>query len=245
MDLLIAGWLVLVGLVAGVVSGLFGVGGGIVVVPALMLLAGLPFRDAVAASLLFIALSAPLGAYRHWRAGNVRIRLGLLLGATGFVGVLLGEWAGRRASDEGLVLGFALILALAARQLAYAPPPRDGRLATPLVALIGLAGGFVAKLFGVGGGIVVVPALALNGIPIHAAVGTSLLSVATNGSLSTLVNLLQGHSWLPFAIPTAIGALIGIQLGAWQANRIQAESLRRLFSILLLLVAVMMAREAV
>lgn len=243
MDLLIAGWLVLVGLAAGFVSGLFGVGGGIVVVPALTLLAGLSFRDSVAASLLFMAVSAPLGVWRHARGGNVRVPVGLLLGATGFLGILAGSWIGPRLTDATLLMGFGALLVLAARQMAYAPQPRPGRPSWLLLGALGFAGGMAAKLFGIGGGILVVPALVLNGVGIHVAIGTSLVSVATNGLLSTLVNLTGDRAWVPYALPTALGALVGVQAGAWVALRSHAEGLRRLFSLLLLLAALQMARS--
>lgn len=245
MDLLIAGWLVLMGLAAGLASGLFGVGGGIVVVPALTLLAGLSFRDSVAASLLFITLSAPLGAWRHAQQGHVRLRMGLALGATGFVGVLAATWLGTRITDATLLLGFSALLCLAARQLAFAPPPRPGRPSPLLIAVLGFAGGFVAKLFGIGGGIVIVPSLVLNGVGIHVAIGTSLVSVATNGLLATLVNLTGDRFWVLYALPTAVGGLAGVQLGAWAALRSRAEHLRRLFALLLILVALQMARGGV
>jgi uncharacterized membrane protein YfcA len=244
LDLLILALLVLLGLVAGAASGLFGVGGGIVLVPGLIILAGLSFRDAVAASLLFIVLVSPVAVWRHWTHKNVNLRQGAFLGMAGIIGVLLGELVGRHVTDRTLILGFCAVLVVASRHLAYGSLPRakgDSALAT---LAVGVLGGFVAKLFGIGGGIIVVPALVFLGLPIHLAIGTSLVSVFLNALVSTGVNLTQGRAWAIWALAPAAGALAGVQLGVRAAVRTHGDGLKRLFAILLLLVALDLARRA-
>lgn len=85
-----AGCLVVLGLVAGLVSSGLGVGGGVVLVPALVLAFGLPQHLAEGTSLAVIAPTALLGAWRHARRGATDWRLGLVIGAGGVVGALLG-----------------------------------------------------------------------------------------------------------------------------------------------------------
>ncbi|MBI2077390.1 MAG: sulfite exporter TauE/SafE family protein [Euryarchaeota archaeon] len=244
MDLLIGVALVLTGLVAGAASGMFGIGGGVLVVPVLVLLGVLGFRDAVAASLLVMTVTTPLGIWRHWRAGNVIPRIGVLLGASGLVGVVLGEAVARFVSDRGLILAFAGLLVVAARNLAYGTLSKDYHRSTPLVLVVGLAAGFVAKLFGIGGGIVMVPALAFTGVAIHSAVGTSLVVVLTNAVFASAINLLADVEWAVWAAPIALGGIVGVPLGVRRVLRMQGERLRGLFAILLVVVALQLVRGA-
>ncbi|HLE47606.1 MAG TPA: sulfite exporter TauE/SafE family protein [Candidatus Thermoplasmatota archaeon] len=245
MDLLIAAALVLTGLVAGVASGMFGIGGGILVVPALLLLGLLEFREAVAASLLYMTFTTPIGIWRHWRAGNVLPRTGALLAASGLAGVIAGQAVAPYVTDHALVLGFALLLVVAAHNLAYGALPTKHHASVPLILAVGVTGGFVAKLFGIGGGIVMVPAMAFTGIVIHAAVGTSLVVVLTNAVFASILNLLAGGSWMIWAVPVALGGVVGVPLGVQRVLRMQGDRLRRLFAILLVAVALQLVRGAV
>lgn len=244
MDVLILLSLALVGLFAGTVSGMFGVGGGIIVVPALVLLSGLGFRDAVAASLLFMIFTSPFGIIRYARSKNVDFRTGATLSLAGIGGVLAGTWAATRVSDHMLVIGFATLLVASAQNLAYGRLPTTRRRSLLLILATGLFSGFVAKLFGIGGGIVVVPALVFTGVPIHLAIGTSLFTVFTNAFVASAINILNPGPWALWAIPIGVGALIGVQLGAIQALRSHGPSLRRWFALLMVIVALQLGKTA-
>ena len=108
----------LLGLVGGVLSGLFGVGGGIVFVPVLALGFGLAQLDAEATSLLAIIPVALLGAWRQYGYGNVRVRDGLILGALSPLGVVIGVVVSNAVSQRALELSFAALLLVVAAQLA-------------------------------------------------------------------------------------------------------------------------------
>lgn len=112
-------WLILgIGLLAGIFGGVFGVGGGVVIVPMLVLLARMNPKVAAGTSLAtFVLPVALLGAIGHWRAGNVNIRASLLLAA----GVFLGGWIGSQISvglsELALKRAFAVVLVLVATRL--------------------------------------------------------------------------------------------------------------------------------
>lgn len=226
-----------VGLLAGAASGLLGIGGGVVMVPALVFLADVGFRDAVAASLLVMVLATPYGIWRHQRAGNVRMRTGILLGASGFAGVLAATWLGRYLSDTHLMLLFAVLLVASARQLVYGRLPRQAIDSLWPVVAFGFFAGLIAKLLGVGGGIVMVPGLVFLGLGMHAAVGTSLVAVWTNATLGSAINLLGDGGWWIWAIPLAVGSVLGVPAGAIGALRSHADALRRVFALLLVYTA--------
>lgn len=220
------------GLAAGLVSGLFGVGGGIVLTPVLHYILGYAWADAVALSLLVITVQAPLGIYQHARRDAVRPRLALPLATGGLGGVLLGAWLLPRIQVPWLKLAFAALMVFAAwRMVGRIQARRDeGRgLNAPLLLALGFAAGVVSRLLGVGGGILTVPVLALLGVPAHLAVGTSLVSVWTNATFATVLNLIAGIDWTD-GVLLAAGALAGVPAGVWAAHALPETGLRRVIA---------------
>jgi uncharacterized membrane protein YfcA len=122
---------VLIGLAAGVVAGLLGVGGGALFVPALTLGLGLSQLDAEATSLLAIIPVALVGAVRQHGHGNVDLRTGTLLGALAALGAAGGAAIANVVAQRALEIGFALLLLFVAGQLVRralrAPPATAGR----------------------------------------------------------------------------------------------------------------------
>jgi uncharacterized membrane protein YfcA len=109
--------LALAGIAGGVLAGLFGVGGGILFVPALALVGGLSHVEAEATSLLAIVPVALLGAWRQHRYGNVRIGDGLKVGGLSLAGALGGVALANALSERALKVGFAILLLVMAAQL--------------------------------------------------------------------------------------------------------------------------------
>ncbi len=115
---------VLFGIAGGVVSGLLGVGGGILFVPALAIFLDESQVGAEATSLLAIVPVAAVGTWRQYRYGNVNLREGLLIGALAIVGVGIGVVTANAVSQRVLELSFAgLILVVAARLVHHALRP--------------------------------------------------------------------------------------------------------------------------
>jgi uncharacterized membrane protein YfcA len=110
--------LIAIGLVAGVFSGLFGVGGGIVVVPMLVAFAAYPPKTAMATSLGAILFTAIAAAASHGQAGNVNVRDGLLIGIPATGGAVIGAALQQRIPQRELTLAFAVFLGLVALRLA-------------------------------------------------------------------------------------------------------------------------------
>jgi uncharacterized protein len=106
-----------VGIAAGVLSGLFGVGGGIVFVPALVILFDLSQVRAEATSLIAIIPVALLGAYRQHRYGNIRVREGIVIGVISAGGGALGVWLANYLPERTLQIGFAALMLAIAVQL--------------------------------------------------------------------------------------------------------------------------------
>jgi uncharacterized membrane protein YfcA len=109
--------LAVVGTAAGVFSGLFGVGGGIVIVPLLVLWLGYGEREATGTSLAAIAVIAAVTAAIHGAYGNVRTGDALLIGLPAVGGVLVGTWLQQRIPTRWISLGFAALMVAAAVEL--------------------------------------------------------------------------------------------------------------------------------
>ncbi len=109
--------LMLIGVGAGVIAGLFGVGGGMMFVPALVLFAGLSHLEAEATSLLAIVPVAAMGAWRQHRYGNLRLGPGLQVGVLAIAGGVAGVVIANAVPERGLEIGFAALLVFTAYQV--------------------------------------------------------------------------------------------------------------------------------
>lgn len=238
------------GLAAGIVSGLFGVGGGILMVPAVLyLVPGTDFHLAKAASLVVISVSSILGVYTHYRHHSVEWRTGLLLSIGGVAGSIVSVLAVERIEEGLLRLAFGVLLAVTGLRLAFGaqPKPRDLKPATRTSFMLGLGlvAGLLAGAFGIGGGIFTVPGMIFVGLGVHLAVGTSLVSVLSNSIVSTGTHLAVGYgtNLLALGIPLAIGAVPGVRLGSKLAHKLKAERLRKSFGVFLVLIGAMMVLQ--
>lgn len=182
--------LALVGLLAGVASGLFGVGGGLVIVPALVTFCRRDQRQAVATSLLAIAPLAIAGVTGYAVHGEVDVLLATPLAAGSVIGAWLGSALLRRLSLRSLRLVFALAALAAAVRLLADPGVPAGvvthepwRLA--VLVPVGIGIGLLAGVSGIGGGAIMVPVLQLGfAVPAALARGTSLLVILPTSLIS-------------------------------------------------------------
>lgn len=187
--------LLVVGLVGGVFSGAFGVGGGIVMIPLMLWLLGYDQRRAAATSLAAIVLSSISGSITYFSTGHVDVVAGLIVGAGGIVGSIVGSRLLRVLPIVWLRWGFIALLVVIAIRMFIAVDTRGAEFELTtgtIVALVvtGLFMGLAAGLLGVGGGVLVVPIfIALFGVSDLLAKGTSLLAMiptSVSGSISNI-----------------------------------------------------------
>lgn len=227
-----------VGLLAGIISGLMGVGGGIVMTPILHYALGYDWATSVALSLGIIAVQAPVGIWTHHRKKAVDWKLSGLLVLGGVVGVVMGNALEPKTPVTFLKLLFAGTMLFAAWRLTRKLEPR-GTLDPVVLIALGVAAGILSRLLGIGGGIITVPALALMGITPAVAVASSLVPVATNAWVATLGNWGQDipytEAWPLLA--AIVGAPIGVQL----AHKLPPQRLREVVAVALALAAIWIA----
>jgi uncharacterized membrane protein YfcA len=247
------------GFLIGISLGALGGGGSILAVPALVYGAGQGAKAATTTSLLVVGLTALIGMVAHYRAGRVRIGSGLVFGAVGVAGSLVGSRLNRSVDPNVLLLAFSGLMVVAAwrmlrpaRTTAVSLAPAPGspaqsavQTATRIdadtimkVAVAGTVVGFLTGFFGVGGGFVIVPALVLAlRFPMPEAVGTSLLVIAVNSAVALTQRLPSaGVEWRT-ATPFVIASVLGVGVGKRLADRLPAATLARWFVVLLLVVA--------
>ena len=186
--------LVLIGLAAGLLSGGFGVGGGIILVP-LLVAVGMDRHRAHATSLASIFPIAVAGAVTFALSGEVNLGLGVAVGVGGVIGSIVGASLMNRLSTRSLSIFFGLVLLGAGIRMIFSSDPLPlasgfDDLTLILVALgIGLVSGFFAGVAGVGGGVIIVPAtVLLLGFSQHEAQGTSLLAIILTSIAATIIN---------------------------------------------------------
>jgi uncharacterized membrane protein YfcA len=211
-------------------------------VPIFVYLLGYPVKPAIAMSLGVVGTTSLAGAVAHWRAGNVNLRAVASFAPFAMLGALAGTRLATLVSETlQLMLFAALMLAAAVRMLG---PTRAGdgsarRLGLLQLGPLGAVVGLLTGLVGVGGGFLIVPALALvGGLPMSQAIGTSLAVIALNALTGFAGYLGRVPMDWPlmggFTALAVLGAAAGTRLG----RGMPAAALRRGFGLLLLVLAV-------
>lgn len=238
-----------IGVVAGLMSGLFGVGGGIVMVPLLVAWLALDQRRASATSLLAIVPIAAASAVGYAVTGSVDPSGGALLLAGGLLGGALGSRLLPRTPIPTLQLWFGILSLATAARLVLADPASTGGVGQPweaiLLGLVGAAAGVLAGLLGVGGGIIMVPGLVIvAGDSADVARGTSLLVIVGTALVATRTNLRNGLVAVRVAVLAGLAGapagLAGAALGQWLPERVALA----LFAVLLAWSGVRMIRRS-
>ncbi len=244
------------GIAAGFLAGLFGVGGGVLLVPLLVLVLGRSQHVAHATSLVAITVPALAGTLRFALADAVAWGPAAAVAVGALAGVQLGAALLPRVSERRLQLLFALLLAVMSLRLlifAAADPfgPSVGQ--TPILsaemlalhALLGLVSGAASALLGIGGGAIVVPVLVIAfGYGQHLAEGTSLAVIVPTALVGAAVHGRRNYPDWPVGLRLGAGGLVGSLLGAEVALALPAMLLSRAFGVLLLVTTVVLVRRA-
>ncbi len=242
------------GCAVGFSLGLIGGGGSILAVPLLLYLVGYPNPHIViGTTALAVSINAYINLLPHARAGNVQWKHGIIFAVAGAAAAFVGSSLGKAVDGKKLLFLFALLMLVVAglmlrpRKTVAVHQTNGGRPSPAvLIKLIvaAVAVGLLSGFFGIGGGFLIVPGLALStGMPMIVAIGTSLLSVGTFG-LTTALNYARSGllDWTVAGLYLA-GGVGGGWFGARLATHLGARSksaLQRIFAALVSVVAVYM-----
>lgn len=240
------------GLAIGLAVGTLGGGGSVLAVPVLVYVLDQTVSEATTASLVVVAAAAIAGGLSHARQGRVCWRHAGSFTAAAVPGIALGTLAAEAVSGPVLLAGFALVMLAAARTTwrkadesgpdTDRPWERTGScppLRLPRDLAAGVIVGFVTGFFGVGGGFLIVPTLAIAlAFTMRTAIGTSLSIITATSLLGLGAHLLAGRSVeLDVTATLTVACVAGAVAGAAAARRIPQRALGRGFSLLVVAVA--------
>jgi uncharacterized protein len=234
---------ILSGLVAGVMSGAFGVGGAILTTPAVQVLLGAPPIIAVGTPLPAILPTTLSGMQAYRRSGQIDYHGVRWAAPPGIVGAVGGALLTKVVDARILLLTTAALIGWQAVRVGWgssAPedPDRPARPSGLAFASMGLVAGFFSGLLGVGGGIVMVPVMSgILGMPLKRALGTSLVIIGFMVIPGTVVHAALGHiNWTIF-LWLAIGVIPGAAIGSRWAVRARERTLRMVVAWFLIAVS--------
>lgn len=240
-----------IGLIAGILSGLFGVGGGTVIVPLLVLMLHFDQRLAAGTSLAAIVPTAAVGVVSYAVHGSVAWIPAIILAAGAVVGAQIGTRLLQKISQTALRWCFVGFLVVVIVSLFLVIPSRDAEFLLTwwsglALLAVGIGTGILAGLIGVGGGVIVVPVLMLAfGTSDLVAKGTSLLMMIPTAISGTVGNVRRRNVDLVAALLIGVAACTTTALGAWLATLIDPVAGNMLFAAYLVVIAVQMALKAI
>ncbi|MDH0304833.1 MULTISPECIES: sulfite exporter TauE/SafE family protein [unclassified Pseudomonas] len=245
-------WLmyIVLGATLGTLGGLFGIGGGLIAIPALGVLFGLDQQLAQGTALVMVVPNVLLALWRYHQRNRIELRHALPLSLCSFVFAWLGSiWAvGIDAQSMRLYfVGFLVALALwnvARMFLPVKPASTELRYPWPWLGVLGSFAGTMGGLFGVGGAVVATPIMtSVFGTTQVVAQGLSLALAAPSTTVTLLTyGLHQSVDW-SIGIPLAVGGLLSISWGVKLAHALPEKVLRTLFCGFLVVCAVMLGFE--
>jgi uncharacterized membrane protein YfcA len=249
------------GFVAGTFGALLGLGGGVLLIPFLVIVLGIPMHQAIATSIIAVIATSSAGAAMNLERRIVNMRFGMLLEIATVAGAILGGITANTLSPNvltklfsGLLFFVAAIMVWRARQhngkeIVYTDGVLPGMFVddangesvlytvkkVPAAMCVSLVAGNVSGLLGVGGGIFKVPAMhILSGIPMKAATATSNFMIGVTAAASAFIYFAHGHI-NPFVASTAaLGVLAGSMTGIHMSRKINSKVLTWVFTIALL-----------
>ena len=253
--------------IAGLVGSLFGLGGGIIIIPTLTIAFGLPLKEVIGASLVGVIATSLGGSTSYIEEGLVNIRLGVVLEPATTLGSIVGALIAIYLDQAIIASIFAIVLIYSAHYMHRRPARTvqvDGARSHPYLSERYIDPGTVkevsyevhhlprslaacflvgnlSSMLGVGGGTLKVPIMNIwMGVPMRAATATSNFMIGVTALAGTVVYYVSGHISVDLAATVVLGAFIGATLGPRLSKEVASPSLRRYFAAILVAVAILM-----
>ena len=269
MELILILFLIILGILVGAFGTLIGVGGGFIIVPLLILIYNFEPKIAVGTSLMIVFLNSFSGSLAYIKQKRVDFKVGLLFALLTIPGAFLGAYIVNYNYIKSNLFKaiFSLILILLSLQLIIKPWKKfsnlkingthhrrivngEGNIYEYSISLtkgllISFCVGFVSSIFGVGGGIIHVPAMILLlGFPTHIATATSYFILIFTSITGVLTHASLNNVKLNFAIPIGFGVIIGAQISVFLSKKIKGRFVEKILGLTLLMLAIRLMLEA-
>lgn len=231
----------IIGLLAGIFGGIFGVGGGVVMIPLMVRVMHLGQLHAHGTSLAALVFVGIAGALTYGLKGSVDILSSVLLAATAIGTANAGARYAHALPEWKLKRAFGVFLLFVANLLflkTYIPQLQflvSGWVKVTVLLIAGVLTGFLSGMMGVGGGSIMVPAMViLVGLDQHTAQGSSLLTMVPTGVAGALTHFRLGNVRTNLLTGLIVGVFIGTYLGSQIAHFMQDSTLRAVFAAMLI-----------
>lgn len=238
------GKVVVVGLVSGLFGGLFGVGGGFIIVPGLVYLLGFDQRLAHGTSLTAVLPIAVASLITYWAAGDVDWIYSAWIAVGAVAGAVVGTSLLQVIPKRPLIIIFCVVLGISAIRLlipngAETPPPAIGLAVALGLIAVGLVAGIMAGLLGVGGGIIIVPSLVvLYSIAPVLAKGISVAVIIPTAIIGTWRNRVKSNTQIPVGVVVGVSGIVTAVIGGIISARLSSTLSNVLFAALLIAIIV-------
>jgi hypothetical protein len=271
MDLLLLMGILIAAILAGLIGSMFGIGGGMIIIPVLTIAFGLPLKEVIGASLIGVIASSTGAASRYVSEGVVNIRLGMIVEPATTIGSVVGAFLAIYLDQYILAGAFSLVLMYSAYYMLRRPevtvhsdkekcrPYLSGQYDDPITGertcysvrklwkglLASFGAGNLSGMLGLGGGIVKVPAMNVwMGVPMRAATATSNFMIGVTALAGAAVFYVNGLISPVLAATVAVGAFAGSYIGPRISGRTAGATLRRYFALVMIAIAILMVLKA-
>ena len=228
------------GAITGFLCGMFGMGGGAILIPVIVHIFKLPMKHAIGTSLTIIVFTSISSLFNYKKSGNLNSKLTFLILPFGIVATQIGALLTSRLPENlvkyifiFMILSLGLKMLFPGKQVECSTQGRENKLA---VILIGTFAGFVSGLCGVGGAVLIIPLFYIFlRIPMHACIGTALLVIFFNSLSGSIGYIVRGLVDFKVALVLSIGSMIAAPFGSKISINTSKEKLRRVFAVILIL----------
>ena len=237
--------LIIIGVIAGILGSLVGIGGGVIISPALAF-SGLAPAQVASTSLIAVSSTSSSSVIAYARLRKIKYSVGLKMALFSSPGAILGAFLSLHISAVQFRLLFAVLLTATGLYLLFRNSILGGHkfdTNTILFKIIfyfgSICAGVISSLFGIGGGVIFVPLLVLIvGMSMSSAVPTSQLSLLSTSLIGTVTHVILGNPEYFYALFLCIGSFVGAQIGAKLSARFRGPTLEKIFAFVLMGVAV-------
>lgn len=241
---------IIIGFLVAAFGTLIGAGGGIIFVPLFMWMFDWPPTAIIGTSLAIVFLNALSGSFAYNKQKKIKFDAALPFAAATVPGAILGAFWSNWFTGPTFRTAFGILLFLISLVIVWknwkkgAVPddpdtaPKDVKVNMPLGIVISFVIGFISSIFGIGGGVIHVPAMiGFLGFPPHIATATSHFVLAISSLVGVVSHQWEGHILWGYAVFFGIGAIFGAQEGARIAKKVKGRSIMYLLAGALMLLA--------
>jgi len=238
-----------IGVAASIFGSIVGLGGGFVLIPVLRIAFGVPPAQVAGTSLIMVLANTGASTFGYLRNRLVDLRLAWPFTLGAVPASILGVFAVKRFTPGGFDIAYGCVLIVLAvlvlrrRSITSRPAGERTFAHDPRIAVIaGFGTGFFSSLFGIGGGIILIPLLLIAArMPPHVVTATSAFVITTTAPVGIATHALSGDVDWPFTLPLVLGGLVGGSIGPVIQKRVSSPRLITLLAAALIVAALGLA----